>query len=145
MKTWWLLHLESHVSHLPVCWGMRRNSEGQGPGRGPDTALRTSVCLSSWTTDSLKVESWELAPTALAPDERFEFHHWPGRVRKNLNQTMVEIAYFGEDTFDDVRKSSLLTFTQARYRELSKNASDDLQAALDLAYKAQYGKKPPAK
>ena len=77
MKTWWLLHLESHVSHLPVCWGMRRNSEGQGPGRGPDTALRTSVCLSSWTTDSLKVESWELAPTALAPDERFEFQRNP--------------------------------------------------------------------
>lgn len=77
MKTWWLLHLESHVSHLPVCWGMRRNSEGQGPGRGPDTALRTSVYLTSFTTDSLKVESWELAPTALAPDERFEFQRNP--------------------------------------------------------------------
>ena len=45
MKTWWLLHLESHVSHLPVCWGMRRNSEGQGPGRGPDTGFE-NICLS---------------------------------------------------------------------------------------------------
>ena len=114
-----------------------------------------------YNVDPDSIDTLQVEPKAAAPglktqleqvvivdgstDERFEFHHWPGRVRKNLNQTMVEIAYFGEDTFDDVRKSSLLTFTQARYKELSKNASDDLQAALDLAYKAQYGKKPPAK
>ena len=79
--TWWLLHLETHVSHLPFCWGMHCRGPVPDPwGRGPDPWGPARALQAGCGSDDLDVESWELVPATLAADERFEFEKMPRRV-----------------------------------------------------------------